>query len=55
LMLGAGYDWWVAEEWSLGVLARTTIAVLRGQDESDVRWLHVAVTSPGLLVTLTYH
>jgi hypothetical protein len=55
LMLGAGYDWWVAEEWSLGVLARTTATVVRGRDDSDVRWMHVVVTSPGLLLTLTYH
>jgi hypothetical protein len=55
LMLGAGYDVWVDEEWSLGVLARTTAAVSSGRDESDVRWLHVVITSPSLLVTLTYH
>lgn len=55
VMLGAGYDWWVAEEWSLGVLARTTAALVSGSDASDVRWWHVVVTSPGLLLTLTYH
>jgi hypothetical protein len=55
LMLGAGYEWWVDDEWSLGVLSRTTLAVLTGKDDADVRWMHVAVTSPGLLVTLTYH
>jgi hypothetical protein len=55
LMLGAGYEWWVGDEWSLGVLGRTTIMVLGGKDEVGVHWLHVAVTNPGLLVTLTYH
>jgi hypothetical protein len=55
LMLGAGYDVWVDEEWSLGVLARTTAAVCGGRDESNVRWLHLVITSPALLVTLTYH
>jgi hypothetical protein len=55
LMLGAGWDFWVDEDWSVGVLARTTVAVLTGRDEADVRWLHVSITSPSLLVTLTYH
>lgn len=55
LMLGAGYDFWIADEWSLGVLARTTLSVLGGSDDEDARWLHVVVTSPGLLATLTYH
>lgn len=55
LMLGAGYDVWVDEEWSLGVLARTTAAVCSGRDDADVRWLHLVITSPSLLVTLTYH
>jgi hypothetical protein len=55
LMLGAGYDVWVADEWSLGVLARTTAAAVTGSDASNVRWWHVVVTSPGLLLTLTYH
>jgi hypothetical protein len=53
--LGAGWDFWVDEDWSVGVLARTTVAVLTGRDEADVRWLHVSITSPSLLVTLTYH
>lgn len=55
LMLGAGYDFWVADEWSLGVLARTTVSVLSGSDDQDDRWVHVVVTSPGLLATLTFH
>lgn len=55
LMLGAGYDVWVDEEWSLGVLARTTAAVCSGEDDVDVSWLHLVITSPALLVTLTYH
>jgi hypothetical protein len=55
LMLGAGYEWWIADEWSLGVLGRATISVLTGEDESDVRWIHVPVTSPSFMFTLTYH
>lgn len=55
LMAGAGYDVWVDEEWSLGVLARTTLVVSKGEDDAGVRWLHVVIASPALLVTLTYH
>lgn len=55
LMLGAGYDFFVADEWSLGVLARTTVSVLGGEDDASDGWLHVVTTSPGLLVSLTYH
>jgi hypothetical protein len=55
LMLGAGYEFWIADEWSLGVLGRTTLNILVGKDESDVRWTHVVITSPSFLFTLTYH
>jgi hypothetical protein len=55
LILGTGYDWWVADEWSLGVLARTSVAVLSGKDEAAARWVHIITGSPSLLVTLTYH
>lgn len=55
LMLGAGYEWFIADEWSLGILGRATVSVLTGKDESGVRWVHVPSTSPGFLVTLTYH
>jgi hypothetical protein len=54
LMLGTGFEWWVSDEWSLGVLARTTVAILTGTEEEQ-RWRHVVSTSPSLLLTLTYH
>lgn len=55
IMLGIGYEWWVAEEWSLGVMARTTAAFLVGKDESDVTWHHALGSSPGPMFTVTYH
>jgi hypothetical protein len=54
LMFGGGYEWDVAENWRLGVLSRTTLSVLDGRDEAKAHWLHVIVTSPGLLLTITY-
>ncbi len=55
LMLGAGYEVWVDDEWSLGILSRTTAVGLGGTDDADVGWAHFVITSPSLLVTLTYH
>lgn len=54
LMLGVGYEWWVDDDISLGILSRTTAVLLRGHDDADVAWTHFGLTSPGLLVTLTY-
>ena len=53
-MFGGGYEWDISESWRLGILSRTTVSVLGGRDESGARWSHVVVTSPGLLLTLTY-
>lgn len=48
-MLGAGYDVFVADEWSLGGLLRATAIRLHGVDDT------FRLASPSLLVTLTYH
>jgi len=55
IVLGVGYEWWVGDEWSLGVLARTQAAALTGEDDEKVRWVHGASATPSLLLTLTYH
>jgi hypothetical protein len=55
IVLGVGYEWWIGNEWSLGVLARTQAAGLAGEDNSDVTWVHGASATPSLLLTLTYH
>lgn len=55
LMLGVGYEWFVADEWSIGILGRATVSVLTGKDESGVRWIHVPISSPSFMVSLTYH
>src|SRR5262245_48548928 len=54
LMFGGGYEWDISENWRIGVLSRTTLSVLSGRDDSKARWLHVVITSPGLLLTITY-
>ncbi len=55
LALGVGYDWWVADEWSIGVMSQLGAAFLKGKDDSDVDWTHIVTISPGLFVCLTYH
>jgi hypothetical protein len=47
--LGAGHDWFVSPEWSLGALLRVTAYHLYGVDD-DVR-----LVSPSLLLTATFH
>jgi hypothetical protein len=54
LMLGGGYEWDLSENWRIGVASRTTFSVLSGRDDAKARWWHVVVTSPGLLLTITY-
>jgi hypothetical protein len=44
-MLGLGYEFWVSDAWSLGVMARTTII----GGEKLVPW------TPGVLLTFTYN
>jgi hypothetical protein len=54
VMLGIGQEFWISDSWSLGVLARTTVSYLGGEDDSNQAWRHLVLTSPGLMVTLTY-
>ena len=53
-MLGVGYEWWVAEQWSLGLLGRVLYAWTDGTDPESVSWSHKTL-SPTLMVTATYH
>jgi hypothetical protein len=55
LILGTGYDVWVDEEWSLGVLGQLGISILGGKDDAGNAWTHVVATSPSLSIEITYH
>jgi hypothetical protein len=55
LLLGTGYEWWVADEWSIGILTQLGVRLLRGKDDDHVAWTHVITNSPTLCVSLTYH
>ena len=49
LAAGVGYDWWVADEWSIGIMGRFGYAPL---SNSGVGWTTI---TPALLATFTYH
>jgi hypothetical protein len=53
--LGVGYDWFVSEQWSLGVMAHIAGAIVTGTDDNDVRFYHAVGTSPSLLLAATYN
>jgi hypothetical protein len=49
LALGAGYDWWVGDEWSIGVMGRVAYA------PRSINDVGVSVHAPAVLATFTYH
>jgi hypothetical protein len=50
---GVGYDFWVAPEWSIGVMGRFTYAALNySKDNYEASYPTIA---PALLATFTYH
>jgi hypothetical protein len=49
LAAGVGYDWWVADEWSIGVMGRFGYAPLNLDSVS------YKTITPALLATFTYH
>lgn len=52
--LGVSYDWWVGDEWSVGVSARGVGATTTRKVDGERAW-HMIVTSPTVLFTVTYH
>lgn len=47
--IGVGYDWWVGDQWSIGVMGRFAYAPLKLNDAS------FNTIAPALLATFTYH
>lgn len=47
--LGAGYDWWLADEWSIGFLARISASTMTDDDVTH------EVFAASLLATVTYN
>ena len=53
-MLGVGYEWWVGDEWSLGLLGRISYGSMSGSDDRGVSWTHTTY-APALLLSATYN
>ena len=53
-MLGLGYEWWIADEWSMGLLGRVTYGAMSGKDDREVSWTHTAY-APAVLLSATYN
>jgi hypothetical protein len=51
-MLGVGYDWWIGDQWSLGVLGRIIYGATSGAAGSNFSHDSYA---PAFLITATYH
>jgi hypothetical protein len=61
LSLLAGYDWWIGDEWSLGVLGRLSAARVRGEATERVAGVELEgtedsnVSSAGISFSLLHH
>jgi hypothetical protein len=53
-MLGVGYDFWIGDEWSVGVLGRFVYATTHGSDNRHVEWSHASY-SPAVMLSATYN
>jgi hypothetical protein len=53
-MLGGGYEWWVADDWGVGVLARFMYASLSATDSDGIDWSH-GTLGWALMLSTTYH
>ncbi len=52
--IGGGYDWWVADEWSIGVMGRFTYAPIKYEGAGG-QSVSAPTIAPALLATFTYH
>lgn len=53
VMLGFGYEWWVSNQWSFGVLARLAAVGAIQEDDQGMTWSHGIGATPSVLFTAT--
>jgi hypothetical protein len=53
-MLGVGYEWWIGQQWSMGLLGRFVYGTTKGNDDRGVQWSHASY-APAVLISATYH
>jgi hypothetical protein len=51
---GVGYEWWIGDQWSIGLLGRLLVGITSGTDNRHVGWSH-STYAPAALLTATYH
>ena len=49
-----GKDWWVSDQWSVGVLGRVSAAAA-GEKSNGITYYHLVAASPGFAFTVAYH
>jgi hypothetical protein len=54
-MLGFGYEWWIADQWAIGILGRVAVATATTQDQAGVRWEHGIGAAPSVLFSATFN
>jgi hypothetical protein len=54
IMLGGGYEWWIADQWSAGILGRAIYGWSSGSDPKGVTWEH-GTLGWSLLASATFH
>jgi hypothetical protein len=55
LMLGAGYEFWVAEQWSLGGVVRVVMMSGKLENEEDGAEVNAQAFAPSVLFVATHH
>jgi hypothetical protein len=54
-MLGGGYEWWVADQWSIGGTLRMIYGATETNRSDDERWTYAGLALPEILFVATYH
>ncbi len=53
-MIGGGYEWWVADQWGMGVLLRATVLSLGSAKAGQDQWSYGGFAFPEVLFSATY-
>ena len=54
-MLGGGYEWWIAEQWSLGAILRFLYVSTESNHNDAEVWMGKGYAFPEILFGATYH
>jgi hypothetical protein len=54
-MIGGGYEWWIADQWSMGALLRLVFVSTESNKDDAERWSGKGLAFPEIMFTATYH